>query len=109
MQTAALTLNVVFNATGVMDAKYTDLGNLTLCNLVEGSQIKSWTLTAAQATDLNGKSINQILADANNALGGNGLPGYAGSFANLNALITALNESFDNCVVSIFAASYICK
>jgi hypothetical protein len=99
-QSATLTLNVAF-ATG--------FGNLKLCNLAEGSTIGSWTLTAAQAVALNGTTINQVLVDANNALGGNGLPGYVGSFGDLNQLVTALNESYDNCAASAFATANLCQ
>jgi hypothetical protein len=58
--------------------------------------IGGWTLTGLQATGLNRKTINNILTDANNALGGNGiLPFYyGGSFNNLKDLINALNVAF---------------
>ena len=74
--------------------------------------IGGWVLTAAQATALNGKTINNILTDANNALGGNGLPSYyGGSFNNLKDLVNALNGAFPgypSCTVSAFATSYLC-
>jgi hypothetical protein len=76
--------------------------------LVEGSTIGSFTLTAAQAALLNGTSINQVLTDANNALGGNGLPAYVGSFGDLNQLVNALNGAFNGCTVSAFATTYLC-
>jgi hypothetical protein len=98
-QTAALTLNIGF-ASG--------FGNLKLCNLADGSAIGSWTLTATQAAALNGTAVSSVLTNANSALGGNGLPAYAGSFGDLNQLVTALNESFDNCTPSAFAA-YLCQ
>jgi hypothetical protein len=107
-QTATLTLNIGFNAAGLQGTSV-NFGSLTLCNLVEGSMIGGWTLTAAQATALSGTTILQVLADANNALGGNGLPSYVGSFGDLNQLVTALNESFDNCGVTAFATAYLCK
>lgn len=99
-QTATLTLNVGFGG---------GFGNLTLCNLAEGSTIGAFTLTAAQAAALNGTSVSGVLADANKALGGNGLPGYVGSFGDLNQLVTALNESFDNCVASSFGTANLCQ
>jgi hypothetical protein len=105
--TAALTLNIGFNAVG-LNGTHTNLGSLTLCNLVEGSMVGSFTLTAAQAALLNGTSINQVLTDANNALGGNGLPAYVGSFGDLNQLVNALNGSFNSCTVSSFATTYLC-
>jgi hypothetical protein len=99
-QAATLTLNVGF-ASG--------FGNLTLCNLAEGSTIGTFTLTAAQAAALNGTSVSAVLSGANNALGGNGLPGYVGSFGDLNQLVTVLNESFDNCVASSFGTANLCQ
>jgi hypothetical protein len=99
-QTATVTLNIAF-ASG--------FGNLQLCNLADGSTIGSWTLTAAQAAALNGTSVSTVLTNANSALGGNGLPAYAGSFGDLNQLVTALNESFDNCVASAVATAYLCQ
>src|SRR5262249_35875547 len=91
---------------------HTNFGSLTLCNLAEGTVIGGFTLTAAQATALNGKTINSILTDANNALGGNGLPSYYGTgapgFNNLKDLIDTLNESFQRCTVSAFATAHLC-
>jgi len=110
-QTAALTLNVGFNDAGVTVAPDNDpkFGDLTLCNLAAGSVIGSWTLTAAQAAALNGTAIRQVLADANTALSGSGLPDYVvGSFGNLNQLVSALNVSFHECKVSAFATTYLC-
>jgi hypothetical protein len=109
-QTATLTLNVGFDQAGVSGGTDpANFGDLKLCNLVAGSAVGSWTLTAAQAAALNGIAMSQVLTDANNALGGNGLPAYVGSFGDLNQLATALNESFDNCNVSDFATTYLCK
>lgn len=105
--TAALTLNIGFNGAG-LNGTHTNLGSLTLCNLVEGSHIGGFTLSAAQAAALNGKTISQVLTDANNALGGNGLPVYVGSFGNLNEVINTLNESFLNCTVGAFATTNLC-
>jgi hypothetical protein len=103
-----LALNIGFNAAG-LHGTHNNLGSLTLCNLTAGTTIGSWTLTAAQATALNGKTINNILTDANNALGGNGLASYyGGSFNNLSDLVNALNGSFHSCTVSAFATSYLC-
>jgi hypothetical protein len=61
-QTAALTLNVGFSDAGLTGS--TGFGNLKVCNLAAGSTIGSWTLTAAQALALNGKSISEVLTDA---------------------------------------------
>jgi len=107
-QTAALTLNVGFAIGSDNTVGTGNLGSLQLCNLAVGSVIGSFTLTAVQAAALNGTSVSQVLTDANNALGGNGLPSYVSSFGNLNELATALNESFDNCNESAFATANLC-
>jgi len=108
--TAALALNIGFNAAGITgNGTHTNLGSLTLCNLVGGTVISpNFTLTAAEAAALNGTTISQVLADANNALGGNGLPAYVGSFGDLNELVGTLNGAFDTCAVSAFATTYLC-
>lgn len=109
--TLGLALNIGFNAAG-LHGTHTNFGSLTLCNLAEGTVIGGWTLTAAQATALNGKTINNILTDANNALGGNGLASYyGGSFNNLKDLINELNNAFPGyptCTVGAFATAYLC-
>jgi hypothetical protein len=107
-QTAALSLTLGFDAAGVLPNGNQSVGSLQLCNLVEGSAINAFTLSAAQAAALNGQSVSQVLAAANDALGGNGLPSYVGSFGDLNQLVTALNESFDNCTASAFATANLC-
>jgi hypothetical protein len=107
-QTADLTLNVGFDTAGVLPNGSQGLGSLQLCSLVDGSTIGAFTLTAAQAAALNGTSVSQVLTDANNALGGNGLPSYVSSFGDLNQLVTALNASFDNCTASAFANVHLC-
>ena len=69
----------------------------------------------AQATALNGKTINDILSDANNALGGNGLAPYYGAgnagFNNLKDLLSTLNGAFPgypNCTIGAFATAHLC-
>ena len=109
-QTATLALNVGFDIAGPTPVVGgCGLGNLQLCNLVAGSAANGFTLTAAQAAALNGTSVATVLQDADNALGGNGLPAYVGSFGDLNELVTALNESFDNCTASAFAVAHLCQ
>jgi hypothetical protein len=105
-QVATLMLNVGFSSAGVTP---TGFGSQHLCNLVAGSQINNFTLTATQAAALNSKTVNDILADANAALASGILPNYVSSFGNLNELVTALNESFDNCTPSSFATLYLCQ
>jgi hypothetical protein len=116
-RTATLALNIGFNDLfGVNGTKH-NFGSLTLCNLIAGSTISNgdgtWTLTAAQAAGLNGKTISQVLADANAALGHPTVPNPVygtgnGGYANLNILVDALNGSFASCTVSAFATSYLC-
>jgi len=108
-QAGALTLNVGFALDSNHNVGLGDLGSLQICNLAAGNQIGSFTVTATQAAALNGFTVAQILAAANDALGGNGLPGYVGSFGDLNQLVTALNEAFDNCTPSAFANAHLCK
>ena len=64
---------------------------------------------AATMANMNGKTINNILTDANNALGGNGLASYhGGSFNNLNDLVNELNGSFHSCTIGTLATTYLC-
>jgi len=42
-----------------------------------------------------GKTVGQVLTDANNALGGCGLPSYVTSISQLNDVVTSINEMFD--------------
>jgi hypothetical protein len=87
-QVATLTLNVNFSGTGDMPAGF---GNLKLKNT---------------GTSLDGATVSAILAIANNALAGNGLPeGY--TFSNLNDLIDNLNKSSDNCEESAWATVHL--
>lgn len=93
-QTTTLTLNVGFDAAGVSGGSDpSDFGDLTLCNT---------------GTSLDGQTVSQILGTANTALGTASLPsGY--TFGTLNTLIDNLNNSFDNCQVSAFATSNLCR
>jgi len=87
-QVAALTLNVGFSGVGSYPAGF---GSLTLKNT---------------GTSLDGADIKTILAMANQALAGNGLPvGY--TFSQLNQLITNLNESWDNCTESQWGKDHL--
>jgi hypothetical protein len=89
-QVAALWLNVVFNDGGLLGGTLnstTPFGDLVLDNY-----------TGAAAA-VNGKSIRQVLAEANLALGTGVLPSYAATWDDLNDLVTDLNQSFQNCNV----------
>jgi hypothetical protein len=105
---ATLALNIGFNALPGVNGTKHNFGSLTLCNLVEGSMIGSWTLSGTQAAGLNGKTISQVLADANIALGVPPGPPVYGTYGNLNELVNQLNLSFDSCTVSAFPTSYLC-
>ena len=52
-----------------------------------------------------GKTVSEILADANAALGG--ATGY--NIADLNPLVTNLNEAVDNCTVSSWASEHLTR
>lgn len=79
-QTAGLTLNLALSGSG--GGQPAGLGDLVLENV------------AGQPT------VAQLLSDANDALGGLGLPGYASSYSALNALVDKVNRSFDDCTVN---------
>lgn len=88
-QVAALTLNI--NFAGSVSGMPAGFGALTL---------------TGTGTSLDGATVEQILAIANNSLAGNGLPaGY--TFSTLNDLVTNLNESWDNCTQDTWAAAHL--
>ena len=89
-QVLALQLNVDFSAAGVTTL---GLGNFIL---------------KGTGTSLDGFTISQILAIANQVLGGNlgALPaGF--SVSSLNDLVDTLNQAFDGCVVSTWAMQHL--
>jgi hypothetical protein len=122
-QTLALTLNIAVSDAGCTNnctglAYPSGFGDARLCNFQAGDffQNSANALTAAQAAALNGKTIRQVLADANIALGTGTLPPYVSSFGMLNELISVLNLSFDPgnvpgecCGHSAFANAHICR
>ncbi len=111
-QVLTLQINVDFSDAGVTNNTTGKFGDLKFANLAGGSQINNWTLSASQAAALNGKTVRQVLADASTALGdgsSSSLPSYVGSISDLNELVTWLNESFDNCVVTAGAVSYLSR
>jgi len=92
-QVLSLQLNVDFNAAGIIDGTDGSIGDLRLCNT---------------GTSLDGKTVNEILAAANKALGGGLRPtGY--TYSSLNDLVSRLNEAFDNCNVSTWALEHLCR
>lgn len=108
-QVLTLKINVDFSDAHVTSYQTGVFGDLKFANLASGSQLKTWTLTATQAAALNGQTVRQVLAHANTVLGGGALPTYVGSIGDLNQLVTWLNESFDNCVVTAGAVSYLSR
>ena len=67
--------------------------NVTLSNAgnLPGG-LGSFVLTSGPAA---GKTVNQVLADANKALGGCGLPSYVSTISDLNDIVDSINEKFD--------------
>jgi HYR domain len=90
-QTAALTLNIAYNQEGLIGAGPNNFGCLVYSNADDA---------------LNGASASQILATANRALGGYGLPfGY--DFTSLATLVENLNLSFHNGTASPWATTHL--
>jgi hypothetical protein len=120
-QVAALALNVGFNDANVLGGNSNGtkpFGDLKLCNLVSGSQIGTWTLSATEAANLNGKKVRDVLSDANNTIADGPtitFPNYIegannpAKFSKLNTLVETLNGSFDSGTPSVFATAFLCK
>jgi uncharacterized repeat protein (TIGR01451 family) len=60
--------------------------------LSSGSSLLSFVMPSGPAA---GETVATILADADKALGGCGLPSYASSISTLNDIVTSINEMFD--------------
>jgi hypothetical protein len=89
-QTAALTVNI-------------QLSGLTGTNMPAGFGDLKY---CRSMNSLNGKTVNEILAAANTALGSGQLPaGY--SYTSMGNLIDSLNTAFENCKPSSFAKAYL--
>lgn len=88
----ALTLNVNFSAAGIIGTPGVPLGDLVLN---DGS------------SPLNGKTINQILAIANIALGGGSVSSYGVTLGDLSTVADLINNGFDNCVADGWAVKYL--
>jgi len=88
-QAAALTISISFS--GLVPSMPAGFGGLYYHN---------------PGDSLDGKTVAQILSYANTALAGLGLPtGY--TFGSLNALLTELNQAFDNGVPSVWAQTHL--
>src|SRR5262249_19348985 len=74
-QVLALQLNVAFSNAGKLPAG-----------------LAGYVLTTGNGA---GKTVGQILIDANKALGGCGLPSYATKISDLNDIVDSINELFD--------------
>lgn len=61
--------------------------------LSSGSSLLSFVITSGPAM---GKTVGQVLADANKALGGCGLPSYVSTISQLNDIVDSINGMFDN-------------
>jgi uncharacterized repeat protein (TIGR01451 family) len=91
-QVLALQLNVDFSDAGVTGGSSGTFGDLVLKD---------------PASPLNGKTVRQILAIANTALGGGNVSSHGVSIATLNAIADSFNQAFDNCQASAWANSHI--
>ena len=60
--------------------------------LSSGSSLLSFVMPSGPAA---GKTVATILADADKALGGCGLPSYVTSISQLNDVVDSINEMFD--------------
>jgi len=90
-QVTALRLNVDFNDAGIIDGFEGSISGLVL----QGT-----------GGSLDGQTVAEILAAAEQALGGGALPaGY--SLSSLNGLVSNLNEAFDNCDPSDWADAHL--
>ena len=60
--------------------------------LSSGSSLLSYVITTGPAT---GKTVAQVLADADKAIGGCGLPSYVTSISPVNDVVDYINDLFD--------------
>ncbi len=88
---AASATNPTTSAAGVFAGQVLAL-QLNLTILPSGGALGSFVLTTGPAA---GQTVAQVLADADKALGGCGLPGYVSSISQLNDVVTSINEKFD--------------
>ena len=91
-QVLALQLNCDFSSRGAAVGFSGSITNLVLND---------------STSPLNGKTIKQILAIANTALGGGSISTYNITISALNNLCDSLNQGFDNCTASCWAAAHL--
>ncbi len=91
-QVLALRLNVDFSAKGLIPGGNSALGTLELKGTGYGS--------------IDGKTVAQVLALAETALGGGALPAGL-TYSGLNDLVTNLNEAFDDGNASSWAKAHL--
>jgi len=91
-QVLALQLNVDFSHADILgDISLPEFGDLKI---------------TGTGTSFDGMTVRQVLAAANQALGGAVLPsGY--TVSNLNGLVSFLNQGFDNCLPSGWAQQHL--
>ncbi len=93
-QVLALRLNVDISSAGCIPKANTGLGTLKLKGTGLGS--------------IDGKTVAQVFALAETALGGGALPAGL-TYSTLNDLVTNLNESFDNGVATGWANAHLAE
>ncbi|MBL8694672.1 MAG: hypothetical protein JNJ88_11300 [Planctomycetes bacterium] len=91
-QVLALQINVSFSNAGVTPA---GLGSLEFVNTGNAN--------------LDGQTVADVLAAANQVIGGGSLPAWADSISAVNEVVTDLNEAFDNCTASSWAKVHLAK
>ena len=91
-QILALELNVDFSDAGALQGQVSKTGDLVLND---------------PSSPLNGKTIRQILAIANTALGGGNVSAYGITISGLNPLIDNLNQAFDGCQADAWATAHL--
>ena len=89
-QVLALQLNVDFGDAKAITGFSGGIGDLVL---------------NSPSSPLNGKTVRQILAICNVALGGGNISSYGVSIGDLNTLADAFNSAFDNCTPSSWCMS----
>lgn len=94
-QVLALKINVDFSAAGVTQNGGGAFGSVRICS--------------SGNLELDGSTVAQVLQAANTALGGGPLPYGLAWISELNDLVTALNESFDNCQTSNWGSLHLCQ
>ena len=91
---AVLRINVVFNTAGLLGETTPGFGNFIFTN-------------PGSVDPLEGQTVNQILALADQILAGNTAPPAPYTFASFVVLVELLNEAFQGCVPSGWAGQHL--